>query len=129
VTVLGSGAGTSESRGFLALPPLRSIRSSDSSDKKNPACAGSSSFAERSILLLSLPFFSAPHSSGFLISNSLLSVFLPVNPQPNRLHSPSSSSVHHHRPHEDDEDKATAVPEIGGLNPINELAIDSGGSA
>jgi hypothetical protein len=89
--------------------------------KKNPACAGSSSFTERSILLLSFSFFSAPHFSGFLLANSLLSVFLPVFPQRNCFVFPSSSSVHHHHPHEDDEYKATVVPESMDGNTINEL--------
>ena len=90
--------------------------------KKNPAFAGSSSFTERSILLLSFSFFSAPHLSGFLIAQSLLSVFFPVVPQRNFFLFPSPSSVHHHHPHEVDEYKATAVPEFADVNIINRLA-------
>jgi hypothetical protein len=90
-------------------------------NKKNPAFAGSSSFTERSILLLSFSFFSAPHLSGFLIAQSLLSIFFPVIPQRNCFLFPSSSSVHHHHPHEVDEYKATAVPELVDINVINGL--------
>lgn len=93
--------------------------------KKNPAFAGSSSFTERSILLLSFSFFSAPHLSGFLIAQSLLSVFFPVVPQRNCFLFPSSSSVHHHHPHEVDEYKATVVPEFSDINVINGLACPS----
>ena len=93
--------------------------------KKNPAYAGSSSFTERSILLLSFSLFSAPHLSGFLIAQSLLSVFFPVIPQRNYFLFPSPSSVHHHHPHEVDEYKATAVPETVGINIIKGLARPS----
>jgi len=89
--------------------------------KKNPAFAGSSSFTERSMLSRSFLLFSAPHLSGFLIAKSLLSVFFPIVPQRNCFHFPSSSSVHHHHPHEVAEYQATAVPESLGFNRINEL--------
>ena len=69
------------------------------------------------LVLLCAPFF-----SGFLLANSLLSVFLPVFPQRNCFVFPSSSSVHHHHhPHEVDEYKATVVPEFADVNVINGL--------
>jgi hypothetical protein len=120
-------AGTESSRSFrmaaFAAPVLfESLAVDLRRAKKNPACAGSSSLTERSILLLSFSFFSAPHCSGFLLANSLLLVFLPVFPQRNSFVFPSSSSVHHHHhPHEVDEDQATAVPESVGVNVINGL--------
>jgi hypothetical protein len=49
---------------LLILSQLRMHWSSEArlaQAKKNPAFAGSSSFTERSILLLSFSFFSAPH--------------------------------------------------------------------
>jgi hypothetical protein len=101
-----------EPAGFAAL---------ESNSKKNPAFAGSSSFTERSILLLSFSFFFAPHLSGFLIAQSLLSIFFPVAPQRNCFLFPSPSSVHHHHPHEVNEYKATPVPESVDSNVINDL--------
>jgi uncharacterized protein (DUF983 family) len=72
--------------------------------KKNPACAGSSSFigALDSVFLVLL--FSCAALIGVLRTESLLSVALPVIPQRIYFPSPSSSSVHHHHPHENDED-------------------------